>query len=617
MQVPAVTARGAVWITAISALAVYVHATANGWALDDFLIVANNDTAHTMGNALRGFFSPYWDPAFSGSGQYRPLVILMFSLDWVVSGGSTIWFHAVNVLWHVVVSVLAVFVLRRWLPPLGAMTAGVVFAVHPVHVEAVANIVGRSEMVVAAAILAAVLAARRYRAAPNELGRAAWALLASFLVLCAMFTKENGVVGIGVIAADHWVSNYGSFRRNAGLYAVVGAVTLGWLFLWAAIAGEFVGASEAAAFRGFSTGERLATVAPLQLEVLRLLVWPFELASDYNPRMFRIFKNWTSVPVFSAVVCVAVVALAFLAKKRAPAVALGLLVALMAYSPTSNILFGSGVALAERNLYLAVLAPASVAAFLLVRFLDTTQRHTAILVAAGFGVALSIKTVIQVPVWRDGETLLIQAYLDHPENYRTKLRISNLYSDRGRLSEALAETMAASALYPDDPFLALWSVPRALELNRYQAALKEAERAYALMPDEPLIAELVIRVHLHAGTPGSAVQVARRIRERRPESAVAASFYTRVLDSLNVDNWRLFLAKSREHWVSNDFIQAGIALDSAIAAFSAPDADAESCWDVQSVWPMIRRLNPMAARVFDERMLGAVCDGTETELDSQ
>ena len=144
MQVPAVTARGAVWITAISALAVYVHATANGWALDDFLIVANNDTAHTMGNALRGFFSPYWDPAFSGSGQYRPLVILMFSLDWVVSGGSTIWFHAVNVLWHVVVSVLAVFVLRRWLPPLGAMTAGVVFAVHPVHVEAVANIVGRS-----------------------------------------------------------------------------------------------------------------------------------------------------------------------------------------------------------------------------------------------------------------------------------------------------------------------------------------------------------------------------------------------------------------------------------------------------------------------------------------
>ena len=225
--------------------------------------------------------------------------------------------------------------------------------------------------------------------------------------------------------------------------------------------------------------------------------------------------------------------------------------------------------------------------------------------------------MIQVPVWRDSETLLIQAYLDHPENYRTKLRISNLYSDGGRLSEALAETMAASALYPDDPFLALWSVPRALELGRHQAALKEAERAYALMPEQPLIAELVIRVHLHAGTPESAVPVARRIRERRPESAVAASFYTRVLDSLNVDNWRLFLAKSREHWVSNDFIEAGMALDSAIATFSAPDADAESCWDVQSVWPMIRQLNPMAARVFDEKLLGAVCDGTETELDSQ
>jgi len=60
-----------------------------------------------------------------------------------------------NALWHGLATVLLVMLLGRWLPPLGAAAAGLVFAWHPVHVEAVASLVGRAELLVAVGILGA------------------------------------------------------------------------------------------------------------------------------------------------------------------------------------------------------------------------------------------------------------------------------------------------------------------------------------------------------------------------------------------------------------------------------------------------------------------------------
>ena len=151
----------------VAAVALYLPAGRYGFVQDDRAIVASNPASHSIGAALRAFDDPYW-PRESGAGLYRPVTILSYAVDWTLSGGRPGWLHLINALWHGVATVLLVILLARWLPTLGAAAAGLVFAWHPVHVEAVASLVGRAELLAAVGILGAVLAARRGHWVPPE-----------------------------------------------------------------------------------------------------------------------------------------------------------------------------------------------------------------------------------------------------------------------------------------------------------------------------------------------------------------------------------------------------------------------------------------------------------------
>src|SRR2546422_8401771 len=100
--------------------------------------------------------SDLWPDAFGG-GLYRPLTIASYAVDWQL--GAAAWFHGVNLLWHAATSVAVTLLARRWSGDRAALVAGLIFAVHPVHVEAVADIVGRAELMAALFALLALYAA--------------------------------------------------------------------------------------------------------------------------------------------------------------------------------------------------------------------------------------------------------------------------------------------------------------------------------------------------------------------------------------------------------------------------------------------------------------------------
>src|SRR5207245_2106926 len=89
-----------------------------------------------------------------------PVTILTYAVDWELSAGASSWFHFVNAVLHGIVCVLVVLVFERWLPAVGAVAAGLVFAVHPVHVEVVAIVASRAALLVATALPAILRAAR-------------------------------------------------------------------------------------------------------------------------------------------------------------------------------------------------------------------------------------------------------------------------------------------------------------------------------------------------------------------------------------------------------------------------------------------------------------------------
>ncbi|HUF30618.1 MAG TPA: hypothetical protein VMM77_08110, partial [Gemmatimonadaceae bacterium] len=131
-------------LVVVVALLVYGNALQNGFVLDDGPVVLRNPLVHSIDGLWRAFTESYWPPPSQG-GQYRPLGTISFTLDWAISGGDPRWFHAVNVLWHAAAALLVWYVALQLLAPAAALVAALLFAVHPVHVEAVANLVGRLE----------------------------------------------------------------------------------------------------------------------------------------------------------------------------------------------------------------------------------------------------------------------------------------------------------------------------------------------------------------------------------------------------------------------------------------------------------------------------------------
>lgn len=363
---PRLTARQATTLVVIAALLLYANALSNGWAGDDPLVLRDNVRVHSFRAALAAWFLPYWPPPWQDAGLYRPLTILSYGIEWSLGGGRLWVFHLTNVLLHALACGLVVRVALAWLPPLGALVAGLLFAVHPIHVEAVSNIVGRGELLAANGVLCAVLAARRYRHAAGGQEAARWLGLTLVAVALALLSKEHAIIAVAVIALDHFLDPAAQRRPLLPLYLGVVAVTLCWFHVWRSIVGAYVPAGATTAFYGMSTPQRWATMLPIQFDVLRLLVWPLDLASDYSQQTVTIRTTWSALAAAGLLLLGAELLLGLALVRRAPAVAFGILLALGSYLPTSNFLFTSGVVLAERALYLATLAPALVLGLIVV-----------------------------------------------------------------------------------------------------------------------------------------------------------------------------------------------------------------------------------------------------------
>ncbi|HXL52727.1 MAG TPA: hypothetical protein VN945_06285, partial [Gemmatimonadales bacterium] len=253
-------------VVAACAVVVYLGALWNRFAVDDLPIIVLNPLVADPAGMWRAFAAPYWSADLGGH-MYRPLVIASFALDHLIDG--TAWFHAVNLLWHAGVAVAVAALAWRWTDDTGALVAGLLFAVHPLHVEAVANVVGRAELMAGLFTVLAVYAA----VVRQSVGWSAAALGFGLL------SKENAAVAPALIVWAWLLGLARPERRRivlflaswllvGGAYAVVRAVVRHPFAAYESIAPMFVGESPLTV--------RLTALYGLT-DVARLLVFPLTL----------------------------------------------------------------------------------------------------------------------------------------------------------------------------------------------------------------------------------------------------------------------------------------------------------------------------------------------------
>jgi hypothetical protein len=175
----------------------------------DIQFITENDAITRPSVLWTAFTHGYW---WVGSGSdagtyYRPLVVLLDAWDRLVWGGHAFGFHLTNTLLHVAASLLVFELARAWArSPAAALAAGLLFAVHPIHVHAVSYVSARSTVLCTAFYVGAVLAALRFRRAAllGRPGRGR-ALGAAFACTAgALLTMEAAATLPIVLAAVLW-----------------------------------------------------------------------------------------------------------------------------------------------------------------------------------------------------------------------------------------------------------------------------------------------------------------------------------------------------------------------------------------------------------------------------
>lgn len=477
-------------LVALVALATFATSLFNGFALDDNYIIAGNPRVHQLQDLGAIWLTPYWPANGELLGLYRPLAIFGYALQWAVGGGEPWVFHAMNVCLHIVVSLLVLVLLRRLAGPSAALVGALLFAVHPLHTEVVANVVGQAEMIAAAGVIAACIV---HAARPDPRTAPGAKRLAAIvgLYLLALLAKEGAVVLPGLlIAVDAAQGRLRLGRRNLALYAkdmafpliVLAAALAAYLALRVHVLGS-VGGIDAAPNLPFLREEhRIFSALRAWPEYVRLLVWPFDLSADYSPGVILPASGFTPMVVLGTILLAATAVLA-LATPAVPAVGLPAAWFLIAVFPVSNLVLPIGVLLAERVLYLPSVAICLAAAAIVDRVRITSPlraRRFATAGTAALFVAFSAKSAQRNPDWKDTPAVWDALVRDHPESYRSQWVNGFRMRQQGALDLARQYFEVAYRIWPDDAQLLNALAGVWIEQGEYLKAIPLLERSRQL-----------------------------------------------------------------------------------------------------------------------------------------
>ena len=434
-----------------------------------------DDGANFLQNpAFRGLGWPQvrWAWTTLWQGAYQPIAWLLLEAEYCVVGLEPSGYHLVSLALHALNAILFYTLIvalvsralaemepgRRWAIPVMSGLAAVLFAVHPLRVEAVAWASAQPYLPCAGLAILSMLAYLRSR--DDGRRRLGWLLVSAGLYAAALGFKAVAVgLPLVLLILDATV-----LHRLRGGRLPLGAWVEKLPFLVLAAAASFL------AIRAKSGPERLLDPSPGGVAMavqraavagyglcyyLRKTVWPVGLSAyHYRPPSVEL-----SDPPFAgslAVVAALGIATLFLGRRR-PAIAAALLSYAAMLVPNLGLVSYDLMLVADRYAYLATMPLFVLAAGGLVRMVAVSRWPRALalaIVAIGLGLVVlwSAMSRAQCRTWRDSETLVAHAL--RVGSGRDALLVSHHGLDllaAGRAREAMAHLQMAIRIDPADP----------------------------------------------------------------------------------------------------------------------------------------------------------------------
>nr|CAH7751738.1 unnamed protein product [Callosobruchus chinensis] len=403
------------------------------------------------------FYSIYWNKA---------IVIICCRATYALAGLQPFWFHLGNVLLHAAASSLFARTCLRVADfrPHFAALAGLLFAVHPVHTEAVTGIVGRADVLACIFFLLSLLA---YHGQPK-----CHIWISITVGALSMFAKETGVTVLLLnLAYDfylHWSSirwsltemkcnreAVGFASRAAKILTSLGVLLALRLAILQGSLPRFSQQDNPAAFHP-SFYVRILTFCYLAAFNWWLLLCPVTLSHDWQMGSIPLVttindsRNLMTILMFGITFLVTLRCLQDFENQKHTPMVLGLMLLIIPFLPAANLLVTVGFVVAERVLYIPSLGSIVLTVYgvQILWYSWTSQRQTiacfvVLLLATG-----CMRTIARNRDWRSRESLLRAGLTTLPQNAKMHYNYGNFLRDTNKFELAKAHYYSALKLWP-------------------------------------------------------------------------------------------------------------------------------------------------------------------------
>jgi len=412
-------------IVFIIPLLLYASTISFDYVLDDKMVLSENKFVKEGFFGIKDIFSNdsfngYLDnqKALLAGARYRPLSIATFAVEYHFFGLNSRLSHFINILLYALTGLIIFRVLtlylskkknRKWYFSLSFITA-LLFMLHPLHTEVVANIKGRDDILSFLLAFGVLFYIHRYIVFKkfNKL------IIAAFLFFLALLAKESSITYLAVVPLTLYFFTKANRKQYMAVMLLLFVGTVIYFRIRVNVLGTVFSSPEEYTsimnnpFLGISFSEKYATIMYTLGLYIKLLFFPHPLTHDYYPYQIPIigWSDWRSL--VSLVVYMGMLIYAVMTYKKKTVLIWCIFYFLITISIVSNIFFPIGTFMNERFMYMPSIAFCLFLSFILFEklpFLFHNQKKPkyalSIILVSVIMIGYSVKTISRLPAWKD------------------------------------------------------------------------------------------------------------------------------------------------------------------------------------------------------------------------
>lgn len=426
----------------IAAFIVYANALANDFVFDDESVVLGDKSITTLSNIPSYFTGQEGFHKVIGR-YFRPVVSTTYAVDYALYGLKPFGFHLTNVIIHVFNSLLFFYFLllvfkkekynlKFYYPVL--FFAGLIFAVHTIHTEAVSWVSGRTDSLSFTFYIAAFIYYIKYSEAEDK--KTLNLVLLCLFYLLSFLSKEMAVtLPVAIILYDVILKGFNvkELKNKANVYGLLIGLTLLFLLYRYFALKDVPQRDTYFYFYGKDFWTTLFTMLQAIPLYFRLLIVPVGLLYHYSGFLPYVSTIANFHVIFAIIFILFAAAAAVYLYKKLPVISFSLMFFFLSLAPVVNIVPTMNF-MGERFLYITSIIISLAVAYFALKYINKSNRNIIYTLLIAAAAVLSYLTYMRNIDWKNNDTLFLSA--EGKPGTVLYVNIGNIYANKGDYDKA-------------------------------------------------------------------------------------------------------------------------------------------------------------------------------------